>query len=163
MNISLNWKSWDLSTYLYYSIGNDNYAHFRYYTHFGNLGSNYSYDRRDNSWSPENPNGKWPMWVSSNAEATESGNVSNSMFVEDGSFLRMQTLTLGYTLPRKFVQKLTLSRIRLYAQMSNVFTITGYSGLDPETGRVGSDMNKGIDYGSYGMPRQYIFGVNIGF
>ena len=163
VNISLNWKSWDLSTYLYYSIGNDNYAHFRYYTHFGNLGSNYSYDRRDNSWSPENPNGKWPMWVSSNAEATESGNVSNSMFVEDGSFLRMQTLTLGYTLPRKVVQKLTLSRIRLYAQMSNVFTLTGYSGLDPETGRVGSDMNKGIDYGSYGMPRQYIFGVNIGF
>jgi TonB-linked SusC/RagA family outer membrane protein len=163
VNISLNWKSWDLSTYLYYSIGNDNYAHFRYYTHFGNLGSNYSYDRRDNSWSPENPNGKYPMWVSSNAEATESGNVSNSMFVEDGSFLRMQTLTLGYTLPRKVVQKLTLSRIRLYAQMSNVFTITSYSGLDPETGRVGSDMNKGIDYGSYGMPRQYIFGVNIGF
>ena len=163
VNISLNWKEWDLSTYLYYSIGNDNFAHYKYYTHFGNLGSNYSYDRRDNSWSPENPNGKYPMWVSTNAEATESGNVSNSMYIEDGSFLRMQTLTLGYTFPRKIAQKLTLSRIRLYAQMSNVFTITGYSGLDPETGRVGSDMNKGVDYGAYGMPRQYLFGVNIGF
>jgi TonB-linked SusC/RagA family outer membrane protein len=163
VNISLNWKEWDLSTYLYYSIGNDNFAHFRYYTHFGNLGSTYSYDRRDNSWSPTNTSGKWPMWIGSAAEATESGNVSNSMYIEDGSFLRMQTLTLGYTLPRKIVQKLTLSRIRLYAQMSNVFTITGYTGLDPETGRVGSDMNKGVDYGAYGMPRQYIFGVNIGF
>ena len=163
VNISLNWKEWDLSTYLYYSIGNDNFAHFRYYTHFGNLGSTYSYDRRDNSWSPTNTSGKWPMWIGSAAEATESGNVSNSMYIEDGSFLRMQTLTLGYTLPRKIVQKLTLSRIRLYAQMSNVFTITGYTGLDPETGRVGSDMNKGVDYGAYGMPRQYLFGVNIGF
>ena len=103
------------------------------------------------------------MWVGKDAESSESGNVSNSMFVEDGSFLRMQTLTLGYTLPRKYAQKLTLSRIRFYAQMSNVFTITGYSGLDPEVNRVSSDINKGIDYGSYGMPRQYIFGVNIGF
>ena len=163
VNISLNWKQWDLSTYLYYSIGNDVYAHYKYYTHFGNLGSNYSYDRRDNSWSPENPNGKYPMWVGSASEATESGNVSNSMYVEDGSFLRMQTLTLGYSLPRKLAQKLTLSRIRLYAQMSNVFTLTGYSGLDPEVNRRENDRSKGIDYGAYGMPRQYIFGVNIGF
>jgi hypothetical protein len=74
----------------------------------------------------------------------------------------MQTLTLGYSLPRKVVQKLTLSRIRLYAQMSNVFTITGYEGLDPEV-RTGSDRGKGIDYGAYGVPRQYLFGVNIEF
>ena len=163
VNLSLNWKSWDLSTYLYYSIGNDIFAHYKYYTHFGNLGSTYSYDRRDNSWSPANPNGVYPMWIGSAAEATESGNVSNSRYIEDGSFLRMQTLTLGYTLPRKYAQKLTLSRIRLYAQMSNVFTITGYSGLDPEVNRVSNDRNKGVDYGAYGMPRQYIFGVNIGF
>ena len=81
----------------------------------------------------------------------------------DGSFLRMQTLTLGYTLPRKLVQKLTLSRIRVYAQLSNVFTITGYEGLDPEVNNVAGDQSKGIDYGAYGMPRQYLLGVNIDF
>jgi len=162
-NLGLQWKNWDLSTYLYYSIGNDIFAHYKYYTHFGNLGSTYSYDRRDNSWSPTNPNGKYPMWVGSNAEATESGNVSNSMYIENGSFLRMQTLTLGYSLPRKVAQKLTMSRIRFYVQLSNLFTITSYSGLDPEVNRVDSDRNKGVDYGAYGMPRQYIFGVNVGF
>jgi hypothetical protein len=75
----------------------------------------------------------------------------------------MQTLTLGYSLPKKLVSKLTLSRVRFYVQLSNLFTITGYDGLDPEVNRVNSDMNKGIDYGAYGMPRQYLFGVNIDF
>ena len=75
----------------------------------------------------------------------------------------MQTLTLDYSLHKKLVSKLTLSRIRFYVQLSNLFTITGYDGLNPEVNRVDSDMNKGIDYGAYGMPRQYLFGVNIDF
>ena len=79
----------------------------------------------------------------------------------------MQTLTLGYSLPKKIVSKTGFSRIRLYAQLSNVFTITGYDGLDPEVrsnnGDSSNDLMKGVDYGSYGMPRQYLFGVNIDF
>ena len=55
-----------------------------------------------------------------------------------------------------------MSRIRFYAQFSNLFTITGYEGLDPEV-RQSSDYIRGVDYGSYGMPRQYLFGVNIDF
>ncbi len=133
-----------------------------YYTHFGNLNSNYMRDRRDNSWSPENPDGKYPMWVGSAGEATESGNQANSRYIYDGSYLRMQTLTLGYTLPKKLVSKLTFSRARVYLQMSNVFTITNYPGLDPEF-RTTNDRNKGIDYGSYGVPRQLILGVNVDF
>ena len=74
----------------------------------------------------------------------------------------MQTLTLGYSLPKKIVNKIGFSRIRFYGQISNVFTITGYDGLDPEM-RSTSDRNKGQDFGGYGMPRQYLFGVNIDF
>ena len=161
VNISLNWKNWDLSTYLYYSLGNDIYKHYEYYTLWGNLGNVYSYERVNNAWSPSNPNGTLPLWVfgDTHAENTQS----HSDYVTDGSYLRMQTLTLGYTLPRKVVQKLTLSRIRLYFQLSNVFTITGYEGLDPEVNNVSGDQSKGIDYGAYGMPRQYLFGVNIDF
>jgi len=161
VNISLNWKNFDLSTYLYYSLGNDIYKHYEYYTLWGNLGNVYSYERVNNAWSPSNPNGTLPLWVfgDTHAENTQS----HSDYVTDGSYLRMQTLTLGYTLPRKVVQKLTLSRIRLYFQLSNVFTITGYEGLDPEVNNVSGDQSKGIDYGAYGMPRQYLFGVNIDF
>ena len=168
LNIGLQWKDWDLSTYLYYSIGNDLFKHFEYYTLWGNLtsGSAWSYDRVEKAWHPtENPNGTLPLWTSTNT--MPEANESHSGYVQDGSFLRMQTLTLGYSLPKKVVNKIGFSRIRFYAQMSNVFTITGYDGLDPEVrsnnGDLSNDMMKGIDYGAYGMPRQYLFGVNIDF
>ena len=167
VNIGLSYGDWDLSTYLYYSLGNDLYKHYEYYTLWGNLGNTLSYERVSKAWDPKtNPNGELPLWVygDTNAEATQS----HSYYVQNGSYLRMQTLTLGYSLPKKFVKKLNLSRVRLYAQLSNVFTITGYDGLDPEVRSDdgygnSNDMNKGIDYGAYGMPRQYLFGINIDF
>ena len=162
-NIGLQWKNFDLSTYLYYTIGNELYKHYEYYTLWGNLGNVYSYDRIEKAWSPTNPNGTLPLWVygDTHAENTQS----HSDYVTNGSYLRMQTLTLGYSLPKKLVSKLTLSRIRFYFQMSNVFTITGYEGLDPEVNSfsISGDRSKGIDYGAYGVPRQYLFGVNIDF
>ena len=171
-NISLTWRDFDLSTYMYYSIGNDLYKHYEYYTMFGNLQSNYSKDRLAKSWDPvNNPNGIYPLWTTTSTEGPEAGNESNSNYVQDGSYLRMQTLTLGYSLPKKLLKKIGFEKIRVYGQISNVFTITGYDGLDPEVRShtsfeneyVSSDMNKGIDYGSYGMPRQFLMGVNVTF
>ncbi len=168
LNISLSYKNWDLSTYMYFSVGNDLYKHYMFYTHYGALQSNYSKDRRDNSWHPTlNPNGKYPLWATTNNEGPEAGNQSNSMYVEDGSYLRMQTLTLGYSLPKSLMNILKLERIRVYGQISNVFTLTKYPGLDPEVRSIrdgrSSDINKGIDFGSYGMPRQFLLGVNVSF
>ena len=161
VNIGLGWKNWDLSTYLYYTIGNDLYAHYQLYTNWGQLANVYTYERLENAWHPEqNPNGTLPMFVRGDTHAET--NVSHTGYIQDGSYLRMQTLTLGYTLPKKWLNKIKMSRIRFYAQLSNVFTITGYEGLDPEVYQ-GSDRSRGIDYGSYGMPRQYLFGVNIDF
>ena len=166
INIGINWRDWDLSTYLYYSIGNDLYAHYQYYTYWGNLSNVYSRDRVQNAWHPEtNPNGTLPMWVS--GDTAPETTLSHSGYIQDGSFLRMQTLTLGYSLPKTITSKLNLSRIRVYAQLANVFTITGYEGLDPEVrsnnGDNSNDMMKGIDYGSYGMPKQYLIGLNVEF
>jgi TonB-linked SusC/RagA family outer membrane protein len=168
LNVGLSYKNWDLSTYFYFSVGNDLYKHYMFYTHYGALQSNYSKDRRDNSWHPtNNPSGKYPLWATTNNEGPEAGNQSNSMYVDDGSYLRMQTLTLGYTLPKTILNYLKLERIRVYAQMSNVFTLTNYPGLDPEVRSIidgrSSDINKGIDYGSYGMPRQFLLGLNVSF
>ena len=168
VNLSVGWKGFDLSTYLYFSVGNDIFAMYKYYTHYGSLQSAYSKDRRDNSWSPENPNGIYPMWATATGESTIAANESNSSYIEDGSFLRMQTLTLGYTLPKAWMNKIKFDKIRIYGQISNVFTLTGYSGLDPQVrtddGSGNSkDRNMGTDYGSYGMPRQFILGVNVTF
>lgn len=163
VNLSLTYKGFDLGTYLYFSVGNDLYKNYMYFTHFGGIQSNYAKDRWENSWHPtENPNGKYPLWLTSTGESPESGTVSNSMFVQDGSFLRMQTLTLGYTIPKSLTEKVSLSKVRIYGQVSNVFTITGYDGLDPEV-RSSNDLRRGYDYGSYGIPRTFLFGVNIAF
>ena len=172
INIGLTWRNFDLSTYMYYSIGNDLFKHYEYYTMFGNLQSNYAKDRLMKSWDPvTNPTGIYPLWTTTSGEGAEAGNESNSNYVQDGSYLRMQTLTLGYSLPKKLLQKIGFEKLRIYGQISNVFTITGYDGLDPEVrshttfenNYVSSDLNKGIDYGSYGMPRQFLLGVNVTF
>ena len=168
VNLSVGWKGFDLSTFLYFSVGNDLYKHYQYYTHFGALQSNFSKDRLENSWDPvTNPDGIYPLWAGTSNEGTEAANESNSTYIEDGSYLRMQTLTLGYTLPKSILSKIKFEKIRVYGQVSNVFTLTGYSGLDPEVRSnnedSSNDMMKGIDYGSYGMPRQFILGVNISF
>ena len=107
------------------------------------------------------------MFSTSNGMCSIAANESNSGYIEDGSFLRMQTLTLGYTLPKSILDKIKFEKIRIYGQVSNVFTLTGYSGLDPQVrtdsdGR-SNDRNMGTDFGSYGMPRQFILGVNVTF
>lgn len=162
-NISLIYKNFDLSTNFNFSVGNEIFRQFMYYTHFGALQGTYSKNRRDNSWHPiDNTEGIYPLWVTGKREGTEAANESNSTYLQDGSYLRMQTLSIGYNLPKTFLKSDKFDRFRVYGQISNVFTITKYNGLDPEL-RSSSDLNKGIDYGSYGIPRQFIVGVNISF
>jgi TonB-linked SusC/RagA family outer membrane protein len=93
--------------------------------------------------------------------------VLTSEFVEDGSFLRLNNLTLGYTLSEKVAKKIYLSRLRVYVTGSNLFTITNYTGLDPE---VNSGYNRnssypvtGMDYGTYPPARTYTLGLNLTF
>ena len=161
LNITAGYGNWDLSTYMYFSVGNDLYKMYEFYTLFGALASSYEKERRDNSWSPTNLSGKYPMWTGSATEAGETTSTSNSNYIEDGSYLRMQNLSLGYSLPKVIMDKIGVSKFRVYSQVSNVFTLTKYSGLDPEVG--GSDRSKGVDYGAYGIPRQILFGVNVTF
>ncbi|WP_321438503.1 TonB-dependent receptor [uncultured Bacteroides sp.] len=95
-----------------------------------------------------------------------------STFVEDASYLRMNTLTLGYTLPKQLIKKLSIQRLRFYATAGNLFTITGYSGLDPEvntfsnkstTANAGKYPTLGLDWGTYPRARTFTFGLNLEF
>ena len=86
--------------------------------------------------------------------------------VENGSFLRLNTLTLGYTLPAKLVKKAGISSLRFYATCHNVFCITGYSGYDPEVStmrRGGTNITPGVDYSAYPKSRQFVLGLNLNF
>ncbi|MCW3462721.1 SusC/RagA family TonB-linked outer membrane protein [Chitinophaga nivalis] len=94
----------------------------------------------------------------------QSGNM-NSRFLEDGSFIRAQNIGLGYSLPKKMLDRMKLNNFRIYAQVQNAFVITKYSGLDPELNTyVDSKANTqpGLDYNTNPVPRSYTFGINVG-
>lgn len=87
---------------------------------------------------------------------------THSYFIEDGSFLRLQDITIGYTLPRKITQKWGISRLRVYVTGSNVFCLTGYSGYDPEID-IQSGLTPSVDYNRYPRSHGYLFGLNLSF
>ena len=87
--------------------------------------------------------------------ATTNSAVSDR-FVENGAYFRLKNMQIGYTLPRKLTDKFHCSRLRFYVTASNLFTVTSYSGYDPEVGN-------GVDYGNYPQSRTFTFGLNANF
>ena len=95
---------------------------------------------------------------------TTTGFYPSSYAVEDGSFLRINNITLGYTLPKKLLQKVKISNVRFYATANNVATITGYSGYDPDVNsRRNTALTPGVDYAAYPRGHTYVFGINLSF
>ena len=83
--------------------------------------------------------------------------------VEDGSYLKLSNITLGYTFPKKIVNKIGLSKLRLYATGNNLLTWTKYTGYDPEVSTMSNAMTPGVDFGAYPRSRSFVFGVNVAF
>lgn len=183
-NISANYRNWDLGLYFNYSVGNEIYNISKlvslngykesgvFENHLALLKGSYKiYDIQNGQLvrleTPEQLN-------AANADASlplfynENGIVS-TLGIEDGSYLRLNTMTLGYTLPSasKFAKAMNISSLRVYATIYNVFTLTKYSGLDPEVS-TNNQMNDsyptpGIDYGAYPRARSFVLGLNIRF
>lgn len=109
-----------------------------------------------NRWTPENPSNKYPR-----ASATGSNRLSTttSEFLEDASYLKVKNITLGYTLPEQKVSKIGMSRLRFYLSVSNPFTFTKYTGMDPEDGDVWNDTRSS----SYPITTTYTFGLQAQF
>ncbi len=99
----------------------------------------------------ENRNGTIP-----NPLGSPMNKENSSRFVEDGSYFRLKNIQIGYTLPKKVTEKFLCSRLRFYVTASNLFTLTKYSGYDPEVG-------SGVDYGNYPQSRTFTFGLNATF
>ena len=128
------------------------------------------YDIQNNElirkYSPEelnalNANAEYPLFYN------ENGTVS-TLGIENGSYLRLNTLTVGYTLPKTLISKVGLSNFRVYGTVYNVFTITGYDGLDPEVNSNGNLNNAryptpGLDWGTYPRARSFVVGLNVSF
>jgi len=88
----------------------------------------------------------------------------HSWAVEDGSYLRINNLTLGYSLPKKLLSKIKISNIRFYGTVNNLATLTGYSGYDPDVSARRSDpLTPGVDFAAYPRARTWLFGLNVSF
>ena len=155
INLGANWNGFDLSLF-FNSIIRDAWNNSKYYTDFFPLWTgNHGTQLLDaaNAYEEYLSTGYYGCDTPApSVDNSNSENEGSQYYIEDGSFLRLKTLTLGYTLPANVQQKLRLKNARVYFQAQNVFTITKYSGADPE----------GLGY-PYALPRSFTFGIQFGF
>ncbi|SEA40457.1 TonB-linked outer membrane protein, SusC/RagA family [Chitinophaga terrae (ex Kim and Jung 2007)] len=167
LNMNLSWKGFDLNLMFQGVAGSDIYN--------ANKVSNYPMKYFNgngivngvkdvlNHWTPGSGINDQPglKYIDANGNYVNA----SSFFVEKGDYLRLRNLVIGYALPADFVHKNTgsaLKSVRVYVSAQNLFTITGYSGFDPEIGSA-DPLNSGIDTGVFPQPRTFMAGINIGF
>lgn len=157
-NASLNYKQFDFNMSLQGSFGAE-IVNGMYYTR-------YSSDMKEwnicsdmlNRWTPDNPESDLPRLTSSDP----NGNTKFSdRFVEDGTYVRISNMQIGYTIPSRISKKIKVERFRVYVSSNNLHTFTGYSGYDPEIG--GENLSAGVDVSNYPIPRSFSLGCNVQF
>src|SRR5690606_37857946 len=109
-----------------------------------------------NAWTPDNTNTQMPRAI---LPDPNQNNRPSTRWLEDGSFIRLKNVRLGYNLPSPACEKLRMSNAQVYASAVNVFTITDYTGYDPELGNLNQSPELGnLDAGQYPQSRQYVIG-----
>lgn len=167
VNLNAAYKGFDIAAVLYGSQGNKVYNSVKYWTDFyGSQTGNKSRDLLYNSWDPsksaaQNAGAKTP--IAENANNFSTTDAVNSFYVENGSFLKLRSLQVGYTFGANMLKSVGVDKLHVYVQGTNLFTITKYTGPDPELQSI--DRNSpGIDIGNYpNNERRFIFGVNLSF
>ena len=156
---NLEYAGFDLSVFFQWSYGNNILNANRLFFDNGmkkkDLNMYASYAGR---WTVDNQESDIPRVSSSS-----SNNLFSSRIIEDGSYLRLKTLSLGYTLGQKVIKKLRISKARCYVSAQNLFTFTNYSGYDPEVSIRNSALTPGLDFSAYPRAATYTVGVNVGF
>ncbi|HTE23783.1 SusC/RagA family TonB-linked outer membrane protein [Flavitalea sp.] len=169
LNLSAAYKNFDFSMMIYGSQGNDVFNSLRYQlTKWDDFMGALSNDLIFDSWRPDNQNAKAP--IPENSSNFSKGS-SNSFYVEDGSFLKCRSIMLGYTIRPAALKNAGLNKFRVYFQVANLFSITKYSGLDPELtsafGSLSSNQQSaafGIDNSNYPNNfKNFIVGLNLSF
>ena len=160
-NVGLNYKNFDFTMFLFASIGNKIYNYQRYFYETGRWGSMFSKRMLTDSWTPERTNAPLPQL---NIDNSQMAGVASSYYIENGSYLRVKTLQLGYAIPAASISKLSISKARVYIQAQNLFTFTKYSGIDPALSNVNlGDQYLGIDLGNYPSSKIFSAGVTLDF
>ncbi|MDV7140083.1 TonB-dependent receptor [Maribacter sp. TH_r10] len=165
INMNAAYKGFDISLFFNGSQGNEIYNFNKYYTDFPAFVNGNRSTRVLDSWTPTNTNATLPALSTS---ITNNEGDPNSYYVEDGSYLRLKNTQIGYTLPQKISDKIGMKSLRLYVQATNLFTITGYEGFDPEIvsnldSGESANLSLGIDGRVYPASKVFTLGANIKF
>jgi TonB-linked SusC/RagA family outer membrane protein len=153
LNLSFNYRNWDVQTYLFASLGNEMVRNYERNQPLTNLTTNAL-----GRWTGQGSTNSMPR-VTTGATANQ---VFSDFFVEDASFLRAQNMQIGYTLNEAALDNLKLSKLRVYASVNNAFTLTKYQGFDPSASS-GDPLSSGIDNGFYPVARTFLIGINAKF
>ncbi|MCI0522808.1 MAG: TonB-dependent receptor [Bacteroidales bacterium] len=155
LNLNAEMYGFDLNLFLYAAVGQEIYDATRRYDMNG---TNYRADWL-NRWTGEGTSDYYPRvtFVDNNLNMK----TVSDFFINDGSFVRLRNITLGYTLPKSVTNVLRITKLRVYASSENLLTFTDYQGFDPEIG--GGVFDNGVDHGIYPQPRTFMTGINVTF
>lgn len=160
-NFEAAYKNLDLNLFVFWNYGNQIYNNTKWWTDFNGFTGNRSKKMLYESWTPENKNASLPKL---DANDNISNSIPHSYFVESGSYLRAKTVQLGYTLNNGLTNRIGAGNLRFYIQAQNLFTITPYSGPDPDLLDVGrGDIGLGVDHGRVPNPFQIMGGLSVTF
>ncbi len=155
LNVSAEMYGFDFNMFLYAALGQEIYSATRRYDM--NY-ANYTGEWLDR-WTGEGTSDKYPRVTFSDNNL--NGKTVSDFYIQDGSFVRLRNITLGYSLPKSITDAIKLTRLRLYVSAENLYTFTRYTGYDPEIG--GGVFDNGIDRGIYPQPRTIMTGINVTF
>ncbi len=162
LNLNANYKNWDFSAFFAGTIGNDIYNYDKIFTDFATFpNGNRNARVLDAFDATNNPNGSQPA---SSFTLLNNETAPSSFLVEDGSFVRLKNIVIGYTMPDQITEKMGLSSLRFYINASNLFTITGYDGIDPEiqpNSGANSALTLGVDQNTFPLSQIFLLGVNL--
>ncbi|MCD6597007.1 MAG: TonB-dependent receptor [Bacteroidales bacterium] len=160
LNIIVGYKGFDLTAFFYGSQGNDIFNYNKWWLDFWpSFQGQKSTDLLNNSWTPTNTGATVPK--ASNKSNFSTNTEANSYYIEDASYFRLKSLQLGYTFNKSMLGNV-FSSARIYLQGTNLFTITQYTGLDPELASF-NDTFQAVDEGNLPTVKQFIIGVSLGF
>lgn len=152
-NLNLNFHQFDFGTSLYASIGNDVARSYERFLTYSNKPDLYL-DR----WTGEGTSNEVPR---ASSEASNN-QLFSSFYVEDGSYLRIQNVQLGYSIPTKYLNNMGLDQFRFYVSVNNVYTFTKYRGYNPDVSNA-NPTSAGVDLGQYPNTRTFTTGINVSF
>jgi len=163
LNLNASFKNFTFTAFGQGVQGVQLFNYTRYWTDFQTFQGNRSTRMLYESWTPGKTDAKLPMLRSGDAASS----VPSNYFLENGSYLRIKNIQLGYNLPLRLISKAGMSSAHIYVQGQNMFTFTKYTGLDPEINLRGygdgNDRQIGVDEGAYPAANNLLFGVNISF